>query len=320
MSQKSYLILTGGLGNQLFGIAAALHFQTHLNHKIILDCVLGKPRQNILGRPEVFSMAPSLHQNLQIENTTFVQYRSFNYLLRQTGHDIQSRRFAKQIIQRLTESVITQRFKDTESVFLDKVNRINEINQSCGYVFIGYFQNQDFFTTEGFAQRQLYEVTQPPRPFGDYWGRVSEVAKPLIVHIRRDDYIQESFGLLSKRYYSDQLEKIKSISSFKEVWIFTDDEKSASKVYPKVSDRPIRVFKKSDYTPSETIQIMRFGEAFVIANSSFSYWAAMLRHKIEAPVIAPNPWFQEGDAPVNLIPNSWIKSKAYWDAHSVEHI
>jgi hypothetical protein len=56
---------------------------------------------------------------------------------------------------------------------------------------------------------------------------------------------------------------------------------------------------------SATFEIMRLGSAYVIANSSFSYWAAMLSRTPNPLVIAPKPWFQGAESPNQILPANW---------------
>jgi len=51
--------------------------------------------------------------------------------------------------------------------------------------------------------------------------------------------------------------------------------------------------------------VMRHGKDYVIANSSFSWWAATLRFDRSARVIAPQPWFLGQEEPKDLIFSNW---------------
>jgi hypothetical protein len=50
---------------------------------------------------------------------------------------------------------------------------------------------------------------------------------------------------------------------------------------------------------------MRQGDAYIIGNSTYSWWAATLSHKEPKMVIAPSPWFAEMDEPRFLVPPEW---------------
>jgi hypothetical protein len=65
-----------------------------------------------------------------------------------------------------------------------------------------------------------------------------------------------------------------------------------------------------DRSPAATLEVMRFGAGYVIANSSFSWWAAFLSKKPDVEVIAPQPWFQGMDEPRDLIPPNWQRIEA----------
>jgi hypothetical protein len=65
-----------------------------------------------------------------------------------------------------------------------------------------------------------------------------------------------------------------------------------------ISDRKIR-----DY---EELILMSYCQHHIIANSSFSWWGAMLNHNSGKIVIAPRQWLH-GEQPVDLIPDAWIQ-------------
>jgi len=60
-----------------------------------------------------------------------------------------------------------------------------------------------------------------------------------------------------------------------------------------------------DNSPTATLQAMRFGRGYIIANSTFSWWGAYLSMTENAPVYAPSPWFKGMRSPEDLLPPHW---------------
>jgi hypothetical protein len=56
---------------------------------------------------------------------------------------------------------------------------------------------------------------------------------------------------------------------------------------------------------------MRLGSGYVIANSSFSWWAARISKFEKNLVVAPKPWFVGIDEELSLIPSDWKRLEGY---------
>jgi hypothetical protein len=68
-----FIHLMGGLGNQLFQIAAGLSFEHEFESKLIIDDSFGNFRKNIFGKADVFS-----YQNKFISTSgVFLNNKSF---------------------------------------------------------------------------------------------------------------------------------------------------------------------------------------------------------------------------------------------------
>jgi len=78
---KITLSLTGGLGNQLFQLAAGLKISA--GGQLNISTIYGKPRQNKRGKAEIFSFSlPSRVRNDSNRSVPWLIYKIAGYLLR----------------------------------------------------------------------------------------------------------------------------------------------------------------------------------------------------------------------------------------------
>jgi hypothetical protein len=96
------------------------------------------------------------------------------------------------------------------------------------------------------------------------------------------------------------------MESFSSIWVFTDSPNEIQEYLP--PDRSTKVFiVPGDLNTAETFELMRSAKAYIIANSTFSWWAAYLSYTKNPIIYAPDPWFKNIEDPASLIPSHWIK-------------
>jgi hypothetical protein len=138
---------------------------------------------------------------------------------------------------------------------------------------------------------------------------------PVIIHYRRGDYLNhsETLGNLSRNYYEGALSKLPSHLLAKGCWVFSDDLNAAKFSLEKIL--PLSTFwvdPSGELSAAETLKLMTYGSAHVIANSTFSYWGA--KFNLSRPfVVAPANWFKSLQDPHELIPPYWHLSQSFWD-------
>jgi hypothetical protein len=139
-----------------------------------------------------------------------------------------------------------------------------------------------------------------------YFSELADIENPLIVHIRLGDYKNEKlFGTPSSKFYTSAIKQLLSTGNYSKVWVFSDEPDLARKLFTTAIPSNARwIHSKSD-SSAQTLEIMRHGKGYVIANSTFSWWAATLSHTVNPAVIAPEPWFRFLDSPKDLIPPNW---------------
>jgi hypothetical protein len=316
-SQKKsvYLFLTGGLGNQLFQYAAGSYLAEKQNLNLVADISTGSPRVDRMGTPEIFSFDLPLMDSINpIPFTTPLVSRICGYRLRRALNRKFMNRDSSNLLDFIFRdfwiSISIRRF--IKLFVSEELGNVPLPNYRKSTYLIGYFQ------TFYFAQYpRVYDslmslrLRNPNSEVAQYFA-LSELEKPLIVHVRLTDYLSEvSFGIPSTKYYSDSISRQWDLGIYKKIWVFSDDIEGARQKIPQDFHSNIRWISDADLDSASTLQVMRFGHGYVIANSSFSWWGAYLSYKTNIKIIAPKPWFSGKEEPKDLIPLEWSRYEAY---------
>ena len=306
MKQKLRLFLTGGLGNQLFQLAAALHYQN--GRSIVLDLETAKPRRNSSGRAEVTSLNLPRKIELVEKQREKIVTKVFGYNLR-SGYLPRKyenlkifchvRNFASAIIlsfllKEKLKVAVSKNLGFDDNLFIKERNEL----------IIGYFQTYKVAHTLLEYRDSLFDGLDNIEVLN--YKALAESEQPLLVHVRLGDYLMEdNFGILGSSYYESATRIQWQTGVFKKIWLFSDQPADAIRQIPSDLRKFTRVIPGSHMESAETLKVMTFCKGFVIANSSFSWWAAYLREDQGSLVIAPQPWFLKLPEPNELIPLSW---------------
>jgi hypothetical protein len=194
---------------------------------------------------------------------------------------------------------------------------IGEIEIVEGKVNVGYFQSSKVCENP-IVKSELMEmkIARPSEKFLELESSARETT-PIVVHIRLGDYLLEnSFGIPSSKYYATGIQYLLDSTSNSSIWLFSNNPLRALDLIPSKFRGMVFVVPDEALSSAETLELMRFGSAYVIANSTFSWWGAMLSHTKNAPVIIPVPWFKSGKDPEGICPENWIQINAeYSDRH-----
>ena len=126
--------------------------------------------------------------------------------------------------------------------------------------------------------------------------------------MRFGDYLNESsFGIPGIRYYREALKLHLDRYPNAKIVAFSDDKEFAKNYLSKIKIFEFEWFDDEEMTPVEVLLVMSEGTAFVISNSTFSWWAARLSSAYLEDIIVPSPWFLHNDPVLRLIPSEWRK-------------
>ena len=160
----------------------------------------------------------------------------------------------------------------------------------------GWWQNTRYFSKH--STHILHELSFKTKKVKNF----SE--NSVSIHVRRGDYTKLSgFGVCSPAYYKNAIERIKRLVKKPVFYVFGDD---LDWVHRNLSFIPNPIFTNG-LSEMDDFCAMRGCRHHIIANSTFSWWAAKLANKKNQIVIAPFPWLSSAsDADALCLP-SWIQ-------------
>lgn len=304
--QEIHISLTGGLGNQIFQLASGLSFP---NSKIILETNIGRPRKNKSGIAEISSF--NLPDNVSFSSAT----KESRLLCKALGYGLRMG-----IAPRWYEkSILYSRFvnfsaglvyfftnkKWIQIIFANDVGFF-PIPKFKRVLLVGYFQSYLWPNSEH-ARNPLMSLNLKQASIAlENLRNRADIEKPLVVHVRLGDYLlEESFGVPSVHYYRDAIDTLWNSGTFKKIWVFSDDIKLAKSRIPEELLTHCSWIDEVDESAAATLQAMRYGKGYVLANSSFSWWGCFLSFESNPPVIAPTPWFKSPPVPSEITPPNW---------------
>lgn len=293
------ITLMGGLGNQLFQYARALEFNEDTN---LVDLVSPNRRSN-LNFPDLLDFR--LSANVKVvsqDNSPLHHSKALNFCIRlssRTGQNVIIRFGAQLFMSLLSLKLDRKVVSFTVAKGLDDLCMTS--TKDC---FIGYFQN---YLMANKVRKCGLELKSDSEVVEEY-EKKSLVDRPLIVHYRLTDYLsEESFGVPSSDYYVRAIDSLWSEENHQKIWVFSDDIARARELFPMQYLHHALFVSEPAASTAEIFQIMRFGYGYVIANSSFSWWAAALSRVSNVKVICPEPWFSGSDNPKEITPPDWVK-------------
>ena len=303
----SYVFLNGGLGNQLFGLAAALYSSKRvmvLTGASVVNC-----RED--GQPQIFNLrVDDVIKNKEIGfPARLIAKKVHNYLLT-AGLNSRSGwlfRNSKGIVK-FFKCFFAISSRNHSLIVSDSLG-YTEIPRTGKKFLIGYFQSYKWLNDKK-VENQMKNLFQDIDERISPLIELAKASKPIVVHVRLGDYkLNPLIGILPQSYFVKALEKVLSDLDPSElcIWVFSDEPSLArERIPPEISSYCRWISEEFDLSAEETLALMRYGSDYVISNSTFSWWAATLTESSDARVIYPKPWFANGETPFELIPSNWI--------------
>ena len=306
---KSLVILNGGLGNQLFQLGRALTASD--GRPVYINDTVGFPRKHTTDLADLFSFnltsfGTSIPMGEKLGVNRFANRMFLHFVV---SNNSNLRNFLSGIIFKIFKICNGKVLKGKWRLILGEGSGWNsDRRDNINCVIFGYFQSWKWSSTPRIRSQMMKLSPNYTSSLFELLKEQGSKKRILVVHRRIGDYSQDdTFGVLPIRYYQSAIKNCLDTNPIDEIWLFTDTPNAEFPIQVEsVAKIPIREISQ-DLSPAETLELMRYGSCYVIANSGFSWWGAFLSYAENPLVIAPAKWFKGMDDPREICPPNWVR-------------
>jgi hypothetical protein len=274
------LIAPGGLGNQLFTLACALHLaEKRLRNITVLS-----------DNKELVKRFNYIKRNVEIKPQVRVVFSNrFNFWVNAICSKLTNMSHASPRVIAIVGRYIKRMQFPWEFPF-----EIEREETPIPLVLLGYFQSVEF----------VENLSLPVKKFmGRFLGidilrtDLENASRSIGVHIRRGDFhLVPEYGILAEKYFQSILHVIANKDS--KVILASEDL---------IVLRKLAIFKNQEildsgsYSPLETIIKLANTSELVMSNSTFSFWAGWAVIQNGGSVYCPRPWYKSYYVPKDFL-------------------
>jgi len=288
--------LKGGLGNQMFqyaiGRALAVHYETELflDTSWFLSEIAAKP-----GAERIFML-----DKFKIQARIINEKRYFKVYKQENNRSLIKLDLFKWKIFTLFNENRNMPFNnkvfltDNRNIYLD-----------------GYWQTEKYFKSISDELRKDFSLHNPLREQDEDIFREIHDTNSVSIHVRRGDYVNYErtkivHGVIPIKHYEKCITYFLDTIKNPSFYVFSDDPEWCLENLDFLKNKII--ISNNKRSPQEDMILMSNCKHHIIANSSFSWWAAWLNTNQSKIVIAPNQWVASNNKMfIDIIPESWIK-------------
>jgi len=190
------------------------------------------------------------------------------------------------------------------------------LNLKGNHILDGYWAKTQYFDqVRSYIISEINLKKEKETPAYLKWLELIELSGDSVsIHIRRGDYLdnvnQKIFKKLELAYYKRAVNYMKKQRVNITLFVFSNDIDWCKRAFSDYDN--VRFVDGKDLVDVHDFLLMKACNHNIIANSTFSWWAAYLNDNPNKIVIAPKRWFadekrqkryEKGD----MIPDNWIK-------------
>lgn len=172
----------------------------------------------------------------------------------------------------------------------------------------GYWQTEKYFCDFRDTIIDQFTFKDDLRPYSQDLAEQISTTDSVSIHVRRGDYKYAAnySGICDLGYYERAIRRAKELVVNPRFFVFSDDLTwCKSNLSPLIGDA-VYVDGNTGVNSSEDMRLMSFARCNILANSSFSWWAAYLNQRGDRLAIAPPKWVNEIESR-DVYLDSWIR-------------
>lgn len=287
--------LSGGLGNQMFQYACAksVSLKLDLKLKFTTDFLSEYKSHNGLELERVFGIKLDIASCNDLE-----------VLIGRTRTSILIRRLlAKNKFRWLAPSNF---LAEPHFEYWPKILE----RSSNGAYLQGYWQSENYFKDYSGCIRKDFKfkecLSSENLKIVDLMRKQTSIG----VHIRRGDYLANQktlsvHGICSVEYYNSAIEIMLERYPEAYLFFFSDEPEWVVDNFKSYQNNVIVIDNNKGLSSYFDMFLMSLCDHNIIANSTFSWWAAWLNSNASKKIIAPSKWFANSTSVRDLFPSGW---------------
>lgn len=294
--------LSGGLGNQMFqyALAKALSIKNRTTLKIDLSFYENQQVGEVQRKYLLY--------NFNID-TQYSSQNDIDYVLNDRSYlELLPTKIYKQIIPYYKRNYIIEK-----DLFFDK----NIFKARKNVILEGYWPNENYFKSiESIIRREF--TLRSESVTNEYLNLKNDISvkNSVSIHIRRTDYLNNKngnfdlFGICDVEYYDRAIEYVVRRINDPFFFVFSDDVNWVKENF--ALSFPNYLVSGRCFNDVEEMLLMSFCKYNILANSTYSWWAAWLNVNPNKQVFAPKQWYnskilQNFYETSDFMPTSWNK-------------
>jgi len=311
VNKTVFILIRGGLGNQLFCYFAGQFLNSAFNVQIKY---IYNAKSNRHGKANSKIDSFDLQSDFIDSNSLKFYFIAIKLILK--APITSTRKIINQFLNQnskvniLFDNIYDEKFigfqKESEAIKIWLFNSKSKV-----FYLRGLFQNFVYFDNQ---PRKDLNLKSPSAWYQQFSGELG-AAMPIILHVRLGDYLKEGesqLGVLSVEYYKNALILLREKYPTSEVWVFSNQTAKAKILLTPIIDSSFKfIYEAEDKNPAEVLLAMSLGQALIVSNSTFSLWSAKVSSNLNSIVI-PEPFFQTLPFYLGTYLESWSKINSKW--------